>query len=291
MGRFVFAGVLLTSIAVLVFGCGGAPEIQMAPGEKLTLSYKVTDGLSYKGKSFQTTNYKGFASDAMTENKFTTSVDSLYPDGVVIRTLKYDEYSMVTYSGGQAIFDDEARTIEGEQLWLKVDPTGEILDWRGLEGIRSFTSEERNRRETMVQSVALSFPTLPQGPVGQGDTWSQIVEMPIDVRQGQLTLKVTNHYCLTGIATKNGIKCAKISMNSEIVGTGEGGDNARAYSFNVDIEGEGKGDVYFGIDEGYVVFSHVETNLQTEHTSIRGREEAKTEFFSAKIESEVVLVE
>jgi len=291
MSRFVSAGVLLATVAALVVGCGGAPEIQMAPGEKLSLSYKLIDGLSYKGKSFQTTNYKGFANDSMTENKFRTSVDSLYSDGTIVRTLRYDEYSIVTYSGGQAIFDDGAKMIEGEQLWLKVDASGGIVDWRGLEGVRSYTSEERNQRETMVQSVALSFLTLPPGPVGQGDTWSQTVEMPIDIRQGELNLKVTNHYTLAGIATRNGYTCAKIDMISESVGTGGGGDESRAYSFDVDIEGEGKGAVYFGLDEGYLIFSHEETNLQTEHTSIRGREEAKTEFFSAKIESEVVLVE
>ncbi len=291
MSRFVTAGILLATVAVLVLGCGGAPEVQMAPGEKLTLSYKVVEGLHYKGKSFQTTNYKGFANDAMTENKFTTTVDSLYPDGTTVRTVRYDEYSMVTYSGGQAIFDDEAKVIEGEQLWLKVAPSGEIRDWRGLEGVRSYTSEERNKRETMVQSVALSFLTLPQGPVGVGDTWSQTVKMPIDIRQGEMTLEVTNHYELLGRTTKNGHDCAKIGMRSEIIGSGEGGDESRAYSFSVDIEGDGKGEIFFGITEGYLIVSHEETNLQTEHTSIRGREEAKTEFFSAKIESEVVLVE
>lgn len=291
MSKLLSACLPAAMIPWLVLGCGGAPQMEMAPGEKLELKYVEVQDLVYKTKSFTTTNYKGFAQDAMTENEFTTSLDSIYADGSIVRRVTFDEYSQVTYSGGQAIFDPEAKMIEGESLWLKVGATGEIIDWRGLEGVRSYNSEDRNLRETIVQGMALNFMTLPDGPVGAGDTWTQEVTMDIGVRQGSMSFAVTNTYELLGITMKNGRKCARIGVMSDLVGTGHGEDPGRKYRFDMDVQGEGKGEIAFGLEEGYLVFSHEEVNLETEHRSVRGREEEKTEFFSAKIESEVVLVD
>lgn len=291
MSRLVTACVLLAMGAPAVLGCGGAPQVEMLPGEALELAYKEIEDLTYKGKSFQTTNYKGFARDSMTEYEFVTSVDSIKVDGSITRIVQFDKYSLVTYSGGRAIFDPEAKMIEGESLWLKVDPTGKIIDWRGLEGVRSYNAEDRNQKETIVHGIALSFLTLPSEPVGVGHEWTQTVEMPITMTQGRLNFSVTNTYTLLGVADKNGHRCARVELNSAVVGAGRGDDEARDYHFTIDVEGEGKGEIYFSIEGGFLVFSHEEVDIETEHTSVRGREEAKTEFFSAKVESEVVLVE
>jgi len=291
MCRLGTVPLLLAVVSIWVVGCAAPPEVELAPGEKLELEYRVVDGLKYKAKSFTATNYEGLAQDYMTENRYVTSLDSIYSDGTTVRHLQFTEYSQVTYQGGEAVFDPEAKMVEGEQLWVRLGPKGEILDWRGLEGVRSFTSEDRNLRQMIVHGAALSFLILPREPVGSGDEWTQTVEMPIHMRQGVLDFKVTNTYRLVGLREKNGHRCARINVTSVVVGTGEGHDEMRDYHFSIDIEGEGKGEIYFGHELGYLVFSHQEMNLETEHTSVRGREEPKTEYFSAKVESEVVLVE
>jgi hypothetical protein len=126
--------------------------------------------------------------------------------------------------------------------------------------------------------------------VGVGDTWTQIIAMPIDGMHATMDFTVTNTYTFLGMAMKKTCRCARIGVVTSVMATGKSGDATTDFYFNEIISGEGKGEIFFGLDEGYLISSHGETNVDIETTTRRGREEAKTEMSSAKGESQVVLV-
>ena len=293
MSRCVVGGTVLAMVALWVFGCGGgAPEIQLDSGEKMTLKHKVVQDLAYRGKNFVTVNVAGFARPITIEQEVSSSTDSVYADGACVVSFTFDKYSEVTYSGGQAIFnDDKEKMIVGENLWLRLKPDGNIDEWRGLEGVRSRDAQGWSLRESLVMAVAGSVPPMPVEPVGVGDTWTGTLSMPMEGPYGTVTYRITNTYELEGIAMKKGFRCARIAVTSDIMADGSGGDPSGGVEWKMLISGDGKGKVFFAIDEGYVVTSKEETDVDVETTTRRGREEPKTEYSSAKGESNIVLIQ
>jgi hypothetical protein len=292
MRRILSAVAWVTIVGLGLSGCGGggAPQAQVTPTESVTLAKKVVKGLVYKSKNFISLNVGGIANPITIEEKIKTSVDSTFADGTTVRNVQYLEYSEVTYSGGQAIFNENSeKMIVGENLWLKVGPEG-IVEWRGLEAVRARDVQGKSLRESMVLGAAGSFPYLPGKTVAIGESWAHTLRMDIASQYTSMAYTITRTYTLRGLATKFGYRCAKIGVALQVTANGSLGDASAEFEARESITGDGAGEIFYALDEGYFVTSKEDINLDITTVTRRGREEPRTEYSSSKAQSGLELV-
>ena len=104
------------------------------------------------------------------------------PEGSIIRRLTFDSFSITRYSGAAPAPDPDAAGYKNQYLWLKMGPDGQVADWKGLDGIKSYTSEGRSLTDVLVTQMTLLYQPLPKDPVTVGSTWQNNLEMPVTMR-------------------------------------------------------------------------------------------------------------
>jgi hypothetical protein len=286
----------LVSLVVLVglvvwVGCGGG-GMGAAP-ESVTLEYKKMGGeyVQYKASTSVTYNLGGTIRSWLSEMVYSVRIDTIMPDGTTERRMKFDDFMMGDISGSRLSLDPSADKYVGEDLWLKLGPDGELVDWKGLDGVRAYTVENRNLKHVLVQMMAQMFQPMQSGPVSVGSSWQTTVEIPITIRGGDFNQKVIADYQLDGFAKKAGRPCAKIKVSIRFEGEGEG-TRGPDRKFWVTSEGEGKGDLWFDYVDGLVVeYNTTATATQDISYERAGKEDVATDFATIDSESKIKLSE
>ena len=283
--------VVIVGLSVIL-GCGGKATLEKTP-EVVSLVYKDLGGeyVQYKASSSVTFNYAGTVRSWLSDITYSVRIDSIAADGTIDRRMKFDDFVMGEISGGRLNLDPDADKYKGEALWLKLGGDGELIDWKGLEGIRGYTPEDRDLKHVLVQQMATLFQPLGQGEVGQGSRWQGTVEIPLKIRGGEFTQTVTTDYEIVGFARRLGRDCAKIKITLTLEGEGSGTRGADR-KFWVDSVGDGEGEVWFDYVNGLVV-EYVAAVTATQDFSYEraGKEDVKTEFATIDSESKIKLVE
>lgn len=258
----------------LSLGCGGKTAVSTNT-QPVTLAYKQLGGAAtpYKMTSSVTLNMMGNTSSWVSDVVFSARVESISADGVITRRLTFDKFSIFEQSGGKLEPDDAAPGYKGQYLWLQLGADGKIIDWKGLDGIRSYTAEDRDLKNVLVQQMAGVFQPVPTEPVNVGSKWQRFLEIPVTIRGGDYTSRVSTDYEVVGFGQRMLRNCVKVQTRSAVEGKGSGtrgGDK----QFWVETKGAGKGWLWFDYDNGLVV--EYETNV-TADQDLRYERTAKTD--------------
>lgn len=286
------AAVLLALGLVFYLGCGGGGKTSVSPTAPVKLEYKALGGqtLQYKLTSSVTVNLEGTTESSISDITYSAKVESIGPDGLIIRRVTIDDISISSLSGGRPTPDPAAADYRGQYLWLKMGPAGEILDWKGLDGISSYTAEDRDLKNVFVLQIASLFRPLPKEEVTVGSKWQDVLEMPIQIRGGEFTQKIITDFEVMGFGERAGRNCAKI--RAAIVYQGEGtGSRGGDRRFWLESQGEGKGEVWFDYDNGVMVeFSSGATADQTMSYERAGKEDVATQAATVDSQAKIKLI-
>lgn len=283
-------GVVLAGIVMFV-GCGGG-GVDTAP-KTVSLAYKMMGGeyVQYKSSTSITYNVEGRVRSSLHDITYSVRIDSIAPDGTIDRRLKFDEFVLGELAGGKLELDPDAAKYKGEALWLKLGPTGELIDWKGLDGIRGYTIADQDLKDDIVQMMVELFQPMGEAQVTVGSTWQRVVEIPIRRRGGEMLQKVTIDYVVEGFATKKDRPCVKIKTRADVEGEGSGtlGSDKK---FWVDVVGDGKGEVWFDYVDGLPVETSATATLTSDFSYERaGKEDVASAFATIDIETKIRLIE
>ena len=277
----------------LVFGlgCGGKATVTVL-SEPVKLAYKDVGGqaVQYKMTSSVTMNLGGSTTTWVSDITYSAKVESIYSEGTIARRITFDDFSISTISGGRPEPDEAAAGYKGQYLWLKLGPAGQIVDWKGLDKLSSYTAEDRNLRDVLVQQMATLFQPLPADPVNVGSKWQSTVEIPVTIRGGDFKQKVKTDYEVSGFGQRSGRNCAKILVLASVEGEGSGTRGADR-KFWVEASGLGKGEMWFDYENGLLVEYGVGVTAdQTLNYERAGKADVATEFATIDSQSKIRLV-
>ncbi|HVP56489.1 MAG TPA: hypothetical protein VMU02_00195 [bacterium] len=259
----------------LSLGCGGGGGAVSTSTQKVTLAYKQLGGASsqYKMTSSVTLNSMGNTNSWVSDVAFTARVESISTDGVITRRITFDDFSIFEQSGGKLEPDNLAPGYKGQYLWMQQAADGKVLHWNGLDGIRSYTAEDRDLKNVLVQQMATAYQPLPTEAVGVGSKWQGTLEIPVTIRGGEFTQKITVDYEVVGFGQRGSRNCVKIQTRTATEGKGTG-NRAEDRQFWVNTTGSGKGFIWFDYDNGLIV--EYETNV-TADQELKYERTAKTD--------------
>ena len=282
--------VLIAALVALI-GCGGG-GVSQAP-KSVSLAYKSLGGeyVQYKASTNITYNIGGTLRQSLMDITYSVRVDTIAPDGSSERRLKFDEFVMGELAGSRLNYDPDAEKYKGESLWLKLGPEGELVDWKGLDGVRGFSISDQDLKDDIVQMMAQLFQPYGEEMVTVGSTWQRILEIPIRRRGGEINQKIIIDYTVDGFGTKAGRSCVKIKTKTRFEGEGEG-KMGEDKSFWVDAVGDGDGQIWFDYVNGVPVESTGKATITSDFSYERaGKEDVKTETATIDLEQKIRLSE
>jgi hypothetical protein len=284
-----FGSWVLLAVLTVVIGCGGG--LDTTP-RSVSLAYKQMGGeyVQYKSSTSITYNVEGKVQSALHDIVYSVKIDSIAPDGTIDRRLKFDEFVMGEMSGGKLALDPDASKYKGESLWLKLGPEGELLDWKGLDGIRGYTISDQSLKDDIVQMMVQFFQPLGRDEVNIGSTWQRSIEIPVKRRGGELTQRATIGYTVEGFGMKGGRSCVKMKTRVQLSGEGSG-EISGGKKFWVDAEGEGEGELWFDYAEGLPIESSGSATITSDFSYERaGKEDVASEYATIDVETKMKLV-
>ena len=282
---------VLIAALVALMGCGGG-GVSQAP-KSVSLAYKSLGGeyVQYKASTNITYNIGGTLRQSLMDITYSVRVDTIAPDGSSERRLKFDEFVMGELAGSRLNYDPDAEKYKGESLWLKLGPEGELVDWKGLDGVRGFSISDQDLKDDIVQMMAQLFQPYGEEMVTVGSTWQRILEIPIRRRGGEINQKIIIDYTVDGFGTKAGRSCVKIKTKTRFEGEGEG-KMGEDKSFWVDAVGDGDGQIWFDYVNGVPVESTGKATITSDFSYERaGKEDVKTETATIDLEQKIRLSE
>jgi hypothetical protein len=280
---------VLLAVLTVVVGCGGG--LDTTP-KSVSLAYKGMGGeyVQYKSSTSITYNVEGRVQSALHDIIYSVRIDSIAPDGTIDRRLKFDEFVMGELSGGKLELDPNASKYKGENLYLKLGPEGELLDWKGLNGIRGYTISDQSLKDDIIQMMVQFFQPLGQDEVTVGSTWKREIEIPVKRRGGEIIQRATITYTVEGFGNKGGRSCVKMKTKVHLSGEGSG-EISGGKKFWVDAEGDGQGDLWFDYAEGLPVESSGSATITSDFSYERaGKEDVTSDFATIDVETKMKLV-
>ncbi|MFH1312975.1 MAG: hypothetical protein ABIJ00_07070 [Candidatus Eisenbacteria bacterium] len=284
-----FASWVLLAVLTVVVGCGGG--LDTTP-KSVSLAYKDMGGeyVQYKSSTSIIYNVEGRVQSALHDIIYSVKVDSIAPDGAIDRRLKFDEFVMGELAGGRLELDPNASKYKGENLYLKLGPEGQLLDWKGLDGIRGYTISDQSLKDDIVQMMVEFFQPLGKEEVTVGSTWQRFIEIPVKRRGGEITQKATISYTVEGFGTKGDRPCVKIKTKVQLSGEGSG-EISDGKKFWVEAEGKGEGELWFDYVDGLPVESSGTATITSDFSYERsGKEDVTSEYATIDVESKMKLV-
>ena len=275
---------------VLVVGCGGGGL--QAPSKPVSLRFGQLGGeyVQYKSSTSITANAGGRIRQSLHDITYSVKIDSIAPDGTIHRRLKFDDFVMGELAGSRLELDPDADKYKGEALYLQIGADGELIDWKGLDGIRGYTISEQSLKDDIVQMMVEFFQPMGEDEVTVGSTWQRTVEIPVRRPGGDTDVTVTIDYTVEGFGSKDGRSCVKIVTKSVIELEGEG-ERGGGRKFWVSATGEGKGEIWFDYENGLAVESGGTATITSDFSYERaGKEDVKTEFATIDIETKIKLI-
>ncbi|MFZ1946363.1 MAG: hypothetical protein WAW06_02345 [bacterium] len=271
--------VVLTLGLLVCLGCSSKPPVGNVAGEAIKLEYKTHGGVpaQFKMAYSVSLNIGGTTQEWMSDIVYSSKVDSIAPDGTIVRRITFDDFSIAELSGGAPTPDPEAAGYKGQYLWLKLGPAGEVADWKGLDGIRNYTPELRDLKSVLVLLMALSNPPMPAEAASVGTKWQTKLELPVMMAGGDFNLTITTNYEVASFGVRAGSSCARVRFTSDCVGSGTGFRSADR-KYWLDQHGQGKGDLWFDHGSGLVIdYSLNLTVDQVRKYERAGKEDIATE--------------
>lgn len=287
-----------TAVALLllsmlgIWGCGGKATVATT-SEPVELKYSSLEGrqVPYKMSYSVTMNVEGSTDTWVSDITYSAKVDTIDPEGVIVRRMTFDSFSITSYSGAAPAPDPAAAGYKGQYLWLKMGADGQITDWKGLDGIKSYTAEGRDLKDVLVEQMAVLFQPLPKGPIKVGSTWQGALEIPVMTRGGEFKQAIAAAYEVTGFGQRAGRSCVRVRIATTIRVEGSG-MRGGGRQFWVESTGSGKGEVWFDYAGGLPVeFTLRNTVDQTMRYERAGKEDVATETSTVDSETKIKLAQ
>ena len=278
-------------LVIAIVGCGGGAGLEKGT-QKVSLKFGKIGGqyVQYKMSTSITYNVGGTIRQALRDITYSVRVDSIHPDGTIERRIKFDDFVMGEIAGDKLEPDPNAEKYRGEWLYLKLGPDGELIDWKGLDGIRGYTIADENLKDAIVQTMVQLFQPMGKEEVGVGSTWQQVIEIPVRRRGGEMNQKVIVDYTVEGFGKKAGRPCVKIKTKARYEGEGEG-EMAGGKKFWINAVGEGDGEIWFDYVNGLPVESSGTITVTSDFSYERaGKEDVKTQTATIDIEEKIKLI-
>jgi len=161
--------------------------------------------------------------------------------------------------GGAADFTE----LIGKTVKFNLSPSGVIGNTVGFDQLPVVVlpTQEELKEETYVIQVKNSFIKLPEGPVKIGDTWTdkqeENVPMPGD---GSLKIITNYTYKLVEEVQKDNYPCLKVDV--QLIQTLTGKFEQQGMVLSMEMNGDGKGTVYFAQNKAMVLYSEISSNLE-----------------------------
>jgi hypothetical protein len=280
--RFVcFA--LIVAMAVIV-GCGGGAAVQRAAQPvKLAFGEAGNEYLPYKADFGINNNVEGSVRSWLSTIDFTAKVALMNDEGIE-RRFEFKEFTVTRVSQGRPDPDPNAPEYAGATLWLKTGPAGEILDWKGLDGVGGRTTDARRFKEYIVYQLVSMFQPPPDEAVNSGSTWHTEFEMELVSGAVRANYVTKLDYTVEGFGVRDGRECAKINVALAIDADGTGSMGGKETWF--ESREAGTGTIWFDHTSGIIVEYGAKTTADQETRSERvGKEDITT--MNATVDSEV----
>lgn len=221
---------------------------------EINLSYKFQPGQVFKYQSISlmrmTTRVGNQARTMRTKTTLLTSqrVDSIIEDSIIVLSLKIDKIEIETKP---EIPISGIGEIQGKEVKLRITESGKVLKMEGAEQLSMMGQPGEKTLEGYIKSF---FDFLPDHPVKPKDIWEKKVE------DEEGTLK--GRYTLTGFEEREGIKCAKIKAEQELMQ--EQTQEQMGNKIHTKIKGKSKGEIYFGVGKSILIYRTITFSLEGE---------------------------
>jgi hypothetical protein len=278
---------LLAGLAVCL-GCGGGGPVP-APTQPVTLAYRDLGGapVDYEVDLSVTTD-EGARTWVSTFD-FSLKTEEITSDGGINRRFDFSDFAVTHYSGSTPEPDPDAPGYVGEYLTMKMDPDGNITDWKGLDGIHGPVPAGPRFKDAIVYLMFRMFQPPPREPINAGSTWQSTFETPLRIGGGEVTLKGTVDHEVDGFGEKAGRECVKIKTKIWISGVGDrkvGEDELPSFEH----EEEGRGEVWWDYGSGVIAEWTTKTAAnQTYRRERAGRTDVATTYSGVDYEMKVTL--
>ncbi len=221
--------------------------IQVYSQEKVSLSYKMEQGNTYRYKSEYTINS---ATEMMgNEMKGTTEirhlirfeVDSLKANGNMYLIISKEEASVHSNMMGRDTTIEQSNDI-GKKTGIEIAPNGDKVSTTLIDSTSPGT-------DLFFGNNELGY--LPAGPVAIGETWNKTSVDTTDSEGQQIITTTEATYVLAGREEKNGRLCYKITYRKASELTGK--LNQMGMDMFLEGEGETAGTFWFDNARGILI--------------------------------------
>ncbi len=279
-----FIGFVLIVAVAFILGCGGGAAVQRA-AQPITLTFGQagSEYLAYKADFGINSNIEGSVRSWLSTIDFTAKVALLNDEGME-RRFEFKKFTVTRVAQGRPEPDPNAPEYAGATLWLKSDPDGATLDWKGLDDVGGRTTGARRFKEYIVYQLVTMFQPPPGEAVNTGSTWHNEFEMELVTGAVRVNYVTALDYTVEGFGLKNGRECAKISTVLTIDADGTGSMGGKETWF--ESRETGTGVIWFDHAVGVIVEYTAKTTASQETRSERAGKEDITAM-NATIDSEV----
>jgi hypothetical protein len=279
-----FTGFVLIVAMAFILGCGGGVAVQRA-AQPITLAFGEAGGeyLAYKADFGIDNNIEGSVRSWLSTIGFTARVALLNEEGIE-RRFEFKDFTVTRVSAGRPEPDPNAPGYAGATLWLKTDPDGVTLDWKGLDGVGGRTTDARRLKDYIVYQLVTLFQPPPGEAVNTGSTWRNEFEMEMVTGAVRANYVTALDCTVEGFGLRNGRECAKINTVLTIDADGTGSMGGKETWF--ESRETGTGVIWFDHVNGVIVEYTAKTTASQETRSERaGKEDITT--MNATVDSEV----
>ncbi|MGK7311847.1 MAG: DUF6263 family protein [Candidatus Longimicrobiales bacterium M2_2A_002] len=212
------------------------------------------------------------------------------PDGTAdVRTTFVSHRMEADGPQGRQVYDSEdpdqatgpampaatAGALIGASFDMKVTPDGRVQSVRGVEELMDrmmeplgeLPPEEASQARAMLENtfgedemrsmLQQSLATLPDGPVGRGDTWSGTFEMQLPFA----TVRSEHTYVLEDVVDREGRRVALIDMTGTMSSVDADPNTPMAGMMSISSS-DMTGTLEFDVDRGIVLDSHIDSVME-----------------------------
>jgi hypothetical protein len=279
-----FLGFVVIIAMAFILGCGGGAAVQQA-AQPVKLEFKTMgdEYVDYVADLSINSNIEGSVTAWLSTIDLGAKVDLINDEGIE-RRLRFDKFAITMIAGDRPEPDPNAPEYAGATLFLKLGEGGDLLDWKGLDGVGGRTVDGRSFKQYLVYQLLSMFQPPPDEPVNAGSTWQR--EFAMEMRTGAVMAEFTTTmtYALEGFGLKDGHECAKIDIKVRIDAKGEGSIGGKDTSF--ESSADGTGEIWFDHVNGMIVaYSTKTTTTKQTETERAGKEDITT--MATTLDSEV----
>jgi hypothetical protein len=249
---------LVTAVVpwLLSSGCGGGGaggrEITVAGPVTITRTFKPGEVFKYKFKVDTQSGVKRTAYEqsisAQVELRTTSTVADVTADEVDM-DMRFD-YAVGAVTVSDEMQPDESiSSLRGKELHFKLDPDGKVISWGGLSG-EAALEQGAGQIAMLLYEI---FPTLPEGPITVGTSWTEPYDVPEISSSVDRTFVGDTTYTVVGFREKYEIQCAEIKTATSFEFEGRAEQAGEVWLMSG--SGTADGTILLSIKDGNIVYS------------------------------------